>query len=96
MPDKFVNWVRQSIINPSYSISINGSLAGFFKGKKGLRQGNPLSPYPSVIAMEILTKLMNKEVQVSKQLKFHPNYSKLQITHLSFADDLLMFSSANV
>lgn len=49
-----------------------------------------------VIAMEVLTKLMIKEVQVSKQFKFHPNYSKLQITHLCFADDLLMFSSVNV
>lgn len=37
MLDKFVNWVRQCITNPSYSISINASLAGFFKGKKGLR-----------------------------------------------------------
>lgn len=34
MPDKFVNWDRQSTTNPSYSISINGSLAGLFKGKR--------------------------------------------------------------
>lgn len=60
-----------------------------------MRQGDPLSPYLFVIAMEVLTKLMNKEEQVSKQSKLCTNYSKLQITHLCFVDDLLMFSSAN-
>jgi len=31
---KFVNWVKECITKPSYTISRNGSLAGFFKKKK--------------------------------------------------------------
>lgn len=59
---KFVNWIKECIAKPSYIVSINGSLVGFFKGKKSLRQGDPLPPYLFVIEMEVLTKLGNKAV----------------------------------
>jgi hypothetical protein len=42
-PVKFVNWIRECITSPRFSIAINGTLVGFFKGAKGLRQGDPIS-----------------------------------------------------
>ena len=38
-PARFVNWVRECITTPRFSIALNGSLVGYFKGGKGLRQG---------------------------------------------------------
>ncbi|KAL2532785.1 Reverse transcriptase domain-containing protein [Abeliophyllum distichum] len=44
-PPVFVNWIMQCVTTTAYSIAINGNLYGFFKGKKGLRQGDPLSHF---------------------------------------------------
>ena len=42
---------------------INGSLTGFFRSSKKLRQGNLLSPYLVVIVMEALSCLVNKALR---------------------------------
>ena len=47
----------------SFSILINGASAGFFRSARGLRQGNPLSPYLFVLGMDILSHLINKVVE---------------------------------
>lgn len=36
-PDQFRGWIMTCVTSPAFSISINGGLCGFFKGKKGLR-----------------------------------------------------------
>ena len=42
---KWIGWKQWCISTTSFSMIINGSLAGFFKSTRGLWQGDPLSPY---------------------------------------------------
>jgi hypothetical protein len=95
-PPKFVNWIKECITSPRFSISLNETLVGYFKGAKGFRQGDPLSPYLFVIAMEVFSRIMCEFTGSNSGFKFHPRCSKLQLTHLCFADDMLLFSEASL
>ncbi|GKC44979.1 RNA-directed DNA polymerase, eukaryota, reverse transcriptase zinc-binding domain protein [Tanacetum coccineum] len=60
MPDGMIKWIMECVSTTSYSISVNGDIHGFFKGNKGLRQGDLLSPYLFTLEMEFLNLLIEK------------------------------------
>ncbi|GJS06407.1 reverse transcriptase domain, reverse transcriptase zinc-binding domain protein [Tanacetum coccineum] len=76
----------------SYSISVNGYVHGWFKGRRGLRQGDPLSPYLFTLVMEILTLLLQRKVRNSDEFQYHHLCEQQRIINLCFADDLFLFA----
>ncbi|XP_039049729.1 uncharacterized protein LOC120190725 [Hibiscus syriacus] len=95
LPIAFNAWIEACFTGARYSISFNGTLIGYFKGVRGLRQRDPLSPYLFVLAMNILSIMLNL-VAERGMLGFHLKCRKIGLTHLSFADDLLIFCKGNV
>ncbi|WZZ40579.1 hypothetical protein YC2023_036838 [Brassica napus] len=93
-PPMFITWVKECISSPRFSVAINGELAGFFEGKKGLRQGDSISPYIFIMLMEVLSRLLDK-AQTEGSFRLHPLCSDPKLTHLVFADDLLVFSDGS-
>lgn len=95
LPPLFIKWICVCVSSASFSVSINGGLHGFFRSSRGLRQGDPLSPYLFVLAMNVLSKILDNKVQ-SADFKFHWRCAKLNLCHLSFADDLLLFANNDI
>ncbi|XP_031392075.1 uncharacterized protein LOC116204137 [Punica granatum] len=93
-PPCFLWWIKGCITSPYFSVAINGTLAGYFPGKRGVRQGDPISPYLFVIAMEVFSLTMDLAAAEGK-VGYHPRCKSLRLTHLCFADDLLLFTNAS-
>lgn len=78
----------------SYSLVINGGLTPFFQGKRGIRKGDPMSPYLFVLAMEYLQRELY--VLQEPRFKYHPRCKKFGVMHIWFTNDLLMFCKVDV
>jgi hypothetical protein len=95
-PPRIVGLVMQCVRSVQFSVKVNGNLLEPFNPSRGLRQGDPMSPYLFLLCGEGLSALLNfynngyidRGMRVSNRAPW--------ITHLLFADDSLIFISANV
>ncbi|XP_011071666.1 uncharacterized protein LOC105157070 [Sesamum indicum] len=90
--NKFINWIEKCVTTPSFSIGNNGTPHGFFVGARGLRQGDPKSPYLFILIMEVLNLILQQLIDQDMNFAFHWKYAPLCQVQLGFADDLLLFS----
>ncbi|GJR68831.1 RNA-directed DNA polymerase, eukaryota, reverse transcriptase zinc-binding domain protein [Tanacetum coccineum] len=91
-----INWIMVCLKTASFSVCVNGESHGFFKAKRGLRQGDPISPYLFTLVMEVLNLMVKRQIKRDSRFKYHTGCSKLKITSLCFADDLLMLCHGDV
>ena len=66
-----------------------------FKPSRGIRQGDPLSPYLFILCMEYLGFLINKGCMAKKWVPMKASKENVEVSHLFFADDLMLFAKAN-
>ncbi|KAL5582460.1 hypothetical protein UlMin_014902 [Ulmus minor] len=93
---RWVRWVSTCISSVTMKLLINGSHFGDIKPKKGLKQGDPLSPYLFILCTEILSRLFISKVEngVINGLKLTRGGPPLH--HLMFAGDIFVFGKACV
>ncbi len=92
--EKWRNCIFFCISTVRFSILVNGHPSGFFSSSEGLRQGDPFSLLLFVIAMEALSKLLDRAVEGNYPEGFTMSSSahdSLMVSHFSFADDMLIF-----
>ncbi|GJW50193.1 RNA-directed DNA polymerase, eukaryota, reverse transcriptase zinc-binding domain protein [Tanacetum coccineum] len=66
------------------------------EGARGLRQGDPISPYLFTLVMEVLNLVMIKNIEEDGQFRYHAGCKDLKVTHLCVADDLMVFCHGDV
>ena len=94
-PKKFTERVMACVTSTQYSLVINSRPLSIFQAKRGIRQGDPMSPLLFVIGMEYLLRTL-KLASEEPEFKFHPRCSKLKLNHLVFADDPMLFCKGDL
>ncbi|XP_071694260.1 uncharacterized protein [Rutidosis leptorrhynchoides] len=92
-PDGFNmrNWILSCLESASISVLVNGSPTREFKLKRGVRQGDPLSPFLFILAAEGLNLITKSAVCNNMFRGVEIGTDKIQISHLQYANDTIFF-----
>ena len=91
----WIGWIMTCISSVTYSVLINGSPEGHIVPQRGIRQGDPLSPYLFNLCAEVLSHMMNVAMSERSLGGIKISIQAPAVNHLLFADDSLFFALAN-
>eukprot|EP00253_Pinus_taeda_P023623 PITA_23623 len=92
----WIKWVLELIKSTRYSILVNGTPSTPFSPSRGIRQGDPLSPFLFVILMEGLSRLIAKKKDDGEIRGLQPIRSCPATTHQQFVDDTMLHGTPTV
>ncbi|RVW15726.1 putative ribonuclease H protein [Vitis vinifera] len=87
------SWMRGCLSSVSYAILVNGNAKGWVKAARGLRQGDPLSPFLFTIVADVLSRMLLKAEERNLLEGFRVGRNRCRVSHLQFADDTILFAS---
>lgn len=93
-PPKFINWIEACNYLPTFSCCINDDHTPYFTANRGIRQGDPLSPYLYMITSNILSIIIDNRVKGGKITPFNIK-GKCKISHIINDDDIILCFRAN-
>ena len=79
----------------SYSILINGAPQGFIRPSRGIRQGDPLSPFLFLLCTEGLHGLLTQSALRGDIHDFSLSRRSPPLTHILFVDNSLLFCKSD-
>ncbi|GJV60665.1 RNA-directed DNA polymerase, eukaryota [Tanacetum coccineum] len=91
---KWRSWIQGCLNSAMGSILVNGSPTSEFKFSKGLKQGDPLSPFLFILIMESLHLSFNNVVNAGLYNGIQIDES-LNLSHLFYADDVIFVGKWN-
>jgi hypothetical protein len=97
--EKWCLWIKQCISTVRFSVLIIGAPCGYFGSSRGVRQGDPLSPFLFDLVMEAFSRMIGAITSrglISGFSVGSRDQTRVVVSHLLFADDTLVFCGADV
>lgn len=91
----FVQLIFNNLQGAWFSVLVNGVSSGFFQASRGLKQGDPLSPYLFILVAEAFGRGLKFLVSEGAVQQFALPRQAIPISYLAFADDLILFTRAS-
>ncbi|KAJ9554109.1 hypothetical protein OSB04_018154 [Centaurea solstitialis] len=95
-PTRWIKMIMMTVESVHYFVKVNNELVGPITPKRGIRQGDPLSPYLFIICMEGLSTYMDVEESAGRIHGCKAARGAPSISHLFFADDAFFFCKASI
>ena len=95
--ERWRRWIKWCLFTARFSVMVNGSPIASFQSSRGLRQGDPLLPYLFVVVMKAFSCMLKRAIFggfLSPCLVQGRRGEGVQVSHLLFADDTLIFCEA--
>ena len=92
--ERWVALIMEFVTSVTYSFLVNGEPCGNIKPSRGIRQGDPLSPYLFLLCSEGLHRMIHKAASNGDIQGVSICRNGPKLTHLFFADDSLLFCRA--
>ena len=92
---KWMEWIKECISFVFYNIIVNGKHSRTSFPSRGIRQGDPLSPYLFLFVIDVLSRMINKSIESRSLISIKLGKDCPVLSHLLFVGDSLFFLSAN-
>ena len=88
---KWISWVKSFISGGSVAVNVNNDIGHFFQTRKGLRQGDPLSPILFNIVADMLSILIKRAKTQGQVGGVVPHLIDDGLSILQYTDDTIIF-----
>ena len=90
-PTLWRKWIKECVCTATTLVLVNGSQTPEFLLERGLRQGDPLSPFLILLVAEGLNVMMKARVGNNIFTRYSVGaHASMVVSHLQFADDTLL------
>ncbi|KAL6194550.1 hypothetical protein ACLB2K_035632 [Fragaria x ananassa] len=90
----WVSLLMACVRSVSFVVTLNGKTGDYFSPSRGLRQGDPISPYLFLFISEVFSSLIQKACEVGSLYGIKLSENGQTLSHLFFADDSIFFLKA--
>ncbi|KAG6466651.1 hypothetical protein ZIOFF_075555 [Zingiber officinale] len=93
--ESVIAFIRRCVTSSWFSVLVNGQLSGFFRSQRGLRQGDPISPFLFILAAELFSRGLEALFAAYPGMAYAIGCD-MRVSHLAYADDVVIFLNGSL